>query len=133
MFIKNTSEKILGFDKVAVLPGETGELPDNFNAKHPVVKFYLKKGFIAIVSGADIATSNNIKQRPKSINRMKLDELRDIAIGLGVSFTSADTKASLIEKINEKQSNPTENMRQMQTNPNDSVGQGGRLWNTHQP
>jgi len=46
MFIKNLSQKVVGFDKLILLPGEVGELPRGYNETHPIVKLWIEKKMI---------------------------------------------------------------------------------------
>jgi len=50
MLAHNKGDKIIGFGKFALLPGETGELPEGYNDKHPVVAFYISKGYLAMTT-----------------------------------------------------------------------------------
>ena len=49
MIAKNTGSKIVGFGKLALLPGETEALPDGYDNGHPAVRLYLARGWIAEV------------------------------------------------------------------------------------
>jgi len=46
MFIKNLSQKVVGFDKLILLPGEVGELPRGYSESHPIVKLWIAKKMI---------------------------------------------------------------------------------------
>jgi hypothetical protein len=128
MKIKNTRTSAIGFGSVTILPDTIGELPREFNATHPVLKYYISRGWVEVVDGAtaqlektqsvavNIAppssgqpnTENDVdndkgdstKKTDKALNRMSLDELRVLAGELGLEFTENDTRPILIDKIN---------------------------------
>lgn len=50
MFVKNTGAKVIGFGSMLVLPGETRDLPAGYDKDHPVIKFYIEKGFLEAVA-----------------------------------------------------------------------------------
>jgi hypothetical protein len=51
MLVKNTCGKIIGFGRLALLPGVTDTLPSEFEGS-PVVKYYIDTGRIEIVQAA---------------------------------------------------------------------------------
>lgn len=46
LYVKNASAKPIGFGKLVLLPDRTGELPEGFDERHPVVAFYLAKKYL---------------------------------------------------------------------------------------
>ena len=113
MFVSNTSVKPIGFGSLVLLPGAASELPEGFGEKHPVVKFYLKWGFIKEVTGKAAKTGGAgagpsnfdalpLKEKIAAVKKMNLEPLRNRADKLGVERTDTDTRFSLINKIVEK-------------------------------
>lgn len=125
MLVKNTSQKVIGFGTLCLLPGETKELPAGFGENHPVVLFYLKKKYIVKAdsttssndetdtggdtltdeqkaAAADAAKKAGIASKIKKVAKMNLDPLRKEATALGITFTEDDTVDVLRQKITEK-------------------------------
>ena len=46
MLVKNIGSKIIGFGKLMILPGDSALLPAEYSEKHPVVGYYLQKGYL---------------------------------------------------------------------------------------
>jgi len=55
MFVKNTSNKPMGFGAVVILPDEIKELPKGFGPDHPTVKFFLLKNWLVQVDEAQVS------------------------------------------------------------------------------
>ncbi|MDR3165440.1 MAG: hypothetical protein LBU13_07660 [Synergistaceae bacterium] len=125
MKIMNRHTTSIGFGTLSVLPDTAAELPREFTADHPVVKFYIGKKWIEIVGdvptkgaataqsvnvGANIAGTDEIKQtaEAKSIDRMKLEELRATASELDIEYGEDDTRQMLIDKIKATKAEKTE-------------------------
>ena len=111
MFVKNTGAKAMGFGSLILLPNESAELPKGFEATHPTVAFYIRKGFLTVVNAEPAAEpaeqevgtkANDFASKTKALATMKLDELRSEAVALGLSFEDTDTRAILAAKITEK-------------------------------
>jgi hypothetical protein len=142
MKIKNKHASAIGFGSVTVLPDAIGELPREFTVNHPMLKYYISRGWVEAVydtssepetpqpvsvsiepsgsgesgsedgvggnddnkdsdSGEDDKSSEPAKNtdKPTPISQMKLDELRALAGELGLAFTEADTRQTLIDMI----------------------------------
>ena len=124
MRIKNTHTTSIGFGTLSVLPDTEAELPREFTKSHPVVKFYLVKKWIEIAGdaqtkkaaaqpvnvGVGIAGTDEAKQttEAKSVDRMKLEELRAAAAELGIEYGEDDTRQTLIDKIKSAKAEKTE-------------------------
>lgn len=125
MKIKNCHTTSIGFGTLSVLPDAVAELPREFTADHPVVKFYIGKKWIKAVGdaparksaspqpvsvGVGIAGTDGTKQaaEPKPVDRMKLEELRAAASGLGIEYGEDDTRQALIDKIKAAKAEKTE-------------------------
>jgi hypothetical protein len=52
MKIRNLTTKAIGFGDITVLPDKTGETPKGFGKGHPVVDYYLSRGWIEEVGAA---------------------------------------------------------------------------------
>ena len=136
MKIKNRHTTSIGFGTLSVLPDTVADLPREFTADHPVVKFYIGKNWIEVVGdasakkkaaqsvnvGVDIAgtgetgaaveaaNETGVGNAPpgKNIDRMKLEELRAAASGLGIGHGEDDTRQTLIDKIKAANAGKTE-------------------------
>ena len=124
MKIKNCHTTSIGFGTLSVLPDAVAVLPREFTADHPVIKFYIGKKWIEIISdpqtkktaaqsvnvGVSIAGTDEPKQtgEAKSIDRMKLEELRAAAAELGIEYGEGDTRQVLIDKIKSAKEEKTE-------------------------
>ena len=47
MYVRNKGKKILGFGLMELLPGEADKLPEGYDANHPVVAYFISKGWLA--------------------------------------------------------------------------------------
>ncbi|MCL1866229.1 MAG: DUF5102 domain-containing protein [Oscillospiraceae bacterium] len=47
--VKNTHNTNIGFGTLSLFPEKTETLPEGYNKDHPVVAFYIKKGWITVV------------------------------------------------------------------------------------
>jgi hypothetical protein len=65
MKIRNKHTSAIGFGSVTVLPDTTGELPREFDANHPVLKYYISRGWVEIADGAPTAPE---AARPVAVN-----------------------------------------------------------------
>lgn len=124
MKIKNCHTTSIGFGTLSVLPDTVAALPREFTADHPVIKFYVGKKWIKIIGdtptkkaaaqsvnvGVSIAGTDEPKQttEAKSVDRMKLDELRAAASELGIEHGEDDTRQMLIDKIKAAKEEKTE-------------------------
>lgn len=124
MKIKNCHTTSIGFGTLSVLPDAVAVLPREFTADHPVIKFYIGKKWIEIVSdpkakkaaaqsvsvGVGIAGTDETKQtdEPKPVDKMKLEELRAAAAELGIEYGEGDTRQVLIDKIKAAKEEKTE-------------------------
>jgi len=105
MTIKNTGKKILGFGKLAILPGEIGVLPEGFDANHPTVAYYIKKKWIEETEDApggedaEATDAADLEKEIRAVKNMNLEALKAKARELGFEFGDTVTKAVLIEKI----------------------------------
>ena len=91
MKIKNKHLGTIGFGDVCVLPDEIKELPKAYAKDHPIVTFYVQKGWIEIVEFEAIPT--------KSLDRMTKEELQARAAELCIDFAETDVRQTLIDKI----------------------------------
>jgi hypothetical protein len=124
MKVKNCHTTSIGFGTLSVLPDTVAELPREFTADHPVIKFYIGKKWIEIIGGApakkaaaksvnvgvDISGAGETKQtaEAKSVDKMKLEELRSAASELGIEYGEDDTRQVLIDKIKAAKADKTE-------------------------
>ena len=124
MKIKNCHTTSIGFGTLSVLPDAVAVLPREFTADHPVIKFYIGKKWIEIMSdskskkaaaqsvsvGVGIAGTDESKQadEPKPVDKMKLEELRAAAAELGIEYGEGDTRQVLIDKIKAAKEEKTE-------------------------
>jgi len=117
MFVVNTSPKVMGFGGVIVLQNEMAQLPPQFTAEHPTIKFYKSRGWLSISSNstqvtapstptadADIETTDasdtpDTPLTPRDVSRMNLGPLQELATSLGIEFAGSVTRAFLIERI----------------------------------
>ena len=116
MRVKNNYTSHIGFGKMAMMPGAIEELPEGFDKNHPVVSFFLKKGWIEEVGEAEeppkdppkpvdedgenaelLAKASGVEI--KAVARLKLAELQDKCADLEIEFDAADTRAILFDKI----------------------------------
>ncbi len=70
MVIKNKCGKIIGFSMVNVLPGQTGEIEDDFK-NNDVLKAYVNLGYVEIVNGDNRAEEVEKEVAPKKVNKGK--------------------------------------------------------------
>jgi len=109
MEVTNIGPKVLGFEKMILLPNESGKLPDGFDGNHPSIKFYIGRGWLK-TAGPDKTEGPVEADKPedpvegpeksiKSLERMTLIQLQEKAAELGIQFAPIDTKAILAEKI----------------------------------
>ena len=70
MFVKNIGAKVIGFGSLVLLPGEAGvELPRGYDENHPVVQFYIEKGFLVVdETKAEAAPVVDEEASPESAN-----------------------------------------------------------------
>jgi len=122
MKVTNTGPKILGFGLLHIAPGETKELPAGFGAEHPTVKFFLGRGWLTQTSDGGVLVPSgttsgedppegDLMQMPltsRNVSRMRLEQLREVATNLELSWVEADTRAVLIEQITAKLSETDE-------------------------
>ena len=113
MYVKNTGSKVIGFGSIFIVPGESGELPGEFDKDHPTIKFYIEKGWLTEINEPEEGAVNvnedaekahdpsNEQGSRKSLSQMNLTELRAEATTLGIEFEETDTKAVLLQKIRE--------------------------------
>jgi len=114
MRVKNNYSSHLGFGDFALMPEKEGDLPDGFDKKHPIVNFYLKKGWLEEVHGTKEPPHNELHEEitesdtllaaefgieVKKVARLKLAELQAKCADLGITFDAGDTKAILFDKI----------------------------------
>ncbi len=60
MKVKNKYTSHLGLGTIRVLPGETVELPKMYNENHPIIKWYISRGWLEIVDkGISSDTNTN--------------------------------------------------------------------------
>ena len=52
IYVKNLSEKPIGFGTMVLMPDHAGQLPAGFDENHPTVAFFLRKKFLVIVDAA---------------------------------------------------------------------------------
>jgi hypothetical protein len=117
MKIRNKYTSTIGFGNLTVLPDTVSELPNGFSANHPVIQFYLTKGWIEVAGEETPAPAPSpdkadetakaektaaLEAKVKALAKMKLEELQAEADRLAVSFAAEDTKAILVQKITDK-------------------------------
>ena len=122
MRVKNKYSSHLGFLKpdgknLALMPGESSELPEGFDEKHPIVAFYIKKGWLEEVDESEVSDPPPVEENAdtatdgetllakefgvevKKVARLKLAELQDKCADLGIGFDASETRADLFSKI----------------------------------
>ena len=122
MLYTNNHTKIIGFGTTAILPGETGKLPKGYDEKHPVVAFYISKGYLVKTSPQDAKPANDEAKaltaaqkkaakaaRKKAVeesyavfSKMTLEELQEEAKVFEIEPDEKDTVETLAKKLAEK-------------------------------
>ena len=108
--VKNTSPKVIGFGVERILPDEIKTLPKQYSENHPVVKFYIERGWLAKSSDGGVLVSPNVKLEDeddagqkhlskRALGRMKQEELAELAAGRGIEIPDNPTKDILIGLI----------------------------------
>ena len=125
MKIKNISNKPISFGAFGVLPDEISpELPGGYGENHPIVKMYVKRGFIRIVGGNEILPDDNDDNggngidgggresgEPNSVitesiySGMSVNNLRKECKERGIKYTSKTNKDALIALLLEHDEN----------------------------
>jgi hypothetical protein len=119
MKIRNLTTKAIGFGTVTVYPDKTGDTPKGFGKGHPVVDYYLSRGWIeeldaapaapapavadglgvSLNAGGSTGETTGTGAAGKPIDRMNKEELTALAAELGVEVTEADTKQMILDKV----------------------------------
>jgi len=102
MFAVNTSQKVIGFGPIAVLPGSMAELPYPYTAEHPTVKYYISKGWIT-VSGSNIPVAAIPVNPPSVVTEepaISFDQLEGMATALGIDLVPGEDIVHLFKRIN---------------------------------
>ena len=119
----NTGPKTIGFGAERILPGETKALPAGFGESHPTVRFFMDRGWLAKTSAGGVlvppgtaaasgAPQGESPENPqgeapapplsrRALERMKLEELRELAAGKGLETNDGIAKAALVEMLAE--------------------------------
>mgnify|MGYP004581875889 CR=1 FL=1 len=100
MRVKNICGKIINFGTLTLLPGQSGTLPPGFDV-NPVIAAYVEQDNIAILSDAAPAPEISKADIPGDPASLKKDELIALCGKLGIEVADTDTKAALVEKIEE--------------------------------
>ncbi|MDR1495646.1 MAG: hypothetical protein LBS67_01830 [Clostridiales Family XIII bacterium] len=103
MKVKNRYTSAIGFRNITVLPDGVAELPEEINRTHPVLTYYIERGWIEFVEDdATQGEASSTKEKDisgKPVDKLKLEELRALAAELGLEYTEDDTRAVLIDRI----------------------------------
>ena len=132
MRVQNLGKKVIGFGSVILPPDAVDTLPVGYGPDHPVIKFYISRGWLKELKGnaqpappapppvtppaelteeekaakaaADAAAAKKaeLDAKIKNIGKLNLEPLRGEAFALGIEWTEGDTKAVLVQKITEK-------------------------------
>ena len=116
--VTNTGPKTIGFGAERILPGETRELPAGFGEGHPTVRFFMDRGWLAKTSAGGVlvppgtaaasgAPKGESPENPqggaalsrRTLERMRLEELKELAAGKGLETNDGITKAALVEML----------------------------------
>ncbi|MDR2359670.1 MAG: hypothetical protein LBD85_00085 [Oscillospiraceae bacterium] len=115
MKVKNLTTKPIGFGTLVLLPDQTAELPADFGKDHPTTKYYISRKWLSVLSASasakvnpTVAPKDTGKQgddadeaaSEKSLSKMLLDELKAVAVELGIVYDDNVTRKVLIEAIN---------------------------------
>ena len=87
MNYKNTTTKPIGFGMTVMLPDEVAPLPPGYSKDHPVVKFYISKGWL-VPCDQVVAQPQPEPAAPANGNAL----IAEIAV------VNKDNKATLLEK-----------------------------------
>jgi len=108
MNYKNATTKPIGFGKDAILPDESAPLPPGYGPSHPVVKFYIAKGWLvpdnqaaaqAQPEPAAPANSNALTAEIAAVNKANKAELLEKCGELGIQCSEVETNDALRKKI----------------------------------
>lgn len=121
MKFENISKKIIGLGEVTILPGETKDVPKEFE-KNPILDFYKKKGMAKITgrTSAPEKTPEQIakekeeaekkaakeaeelrKARVASLKDITDEDLGKLAIELGINPAECKDQADVLAKVKE--------------------------------
>lgn len=119
MKFKNTSQKIIGIGDVTILPGETKDIPKEYE-KNPTLEFYKKKGMAEITGKAStpVKTAEQIEaakaeaekkaaeeaealrqSRLASLEGISEEDLGKLAIELGINPAECKDQADVLKKV----------------------------------
>lgn len=105
MKITNKSNKIIGMNKLSILPGETVQCPEGYE-NNPVIMKYISTGILE--KAADGAEDRQPaekagKEHGKALTDMSKEELAAYAAEHGINIGNATTEAGILKKIQEEQ------------------------------
>jgi len=102
MLAHNKGDKIIGFGKFALLPGETGELPQGYSDKHPVVAFYISKGYLVMTTekaAADLETDKENAEAEKLAAEKEKADAEAKAEATKLAAEKAETLKATLEAL----------------------------------
>ena len=100
MKVRNNSKSPIGIGSIQLLPDKTAEFPED----HPAVISMLEKKLLVkcdSVKATDTKT-DGVNKQVVAVKKMNIESLRKQADELGIAYTEADPRATLLEKVLEK-------------------------------
>ena len=106
MKITNIGEKAIAIGSLSLLPGDTADLPREFE-NNSVIRFFEERGFVRLYSEPQPAEDHKPEKREgltkeeviEAIKSMKRSELDALAVQVGVEVMPDDTVPTLREKL----------------------------------
>lgn len=119
MKVTNKTNKIIGFGAVSILPGESKEIPQEYE-RSPVLEFYKKSGFVSVKgepsepektpeellvekTAAEAKAAQEAEelrqQRLASLDSISEEDLAKLAEELGVNPADCKDQADILKKV----------------------------------
>lgn len=116
---RNVSNKAVGFGEVIILPGETKDIPVEYE-KNPVMAYYIKNGILRITGGFTIeektpeqiaeeklAAEKKEKEEAEALRQKRLaslegisdEDLAKLADELGINMAECKDNADILKKV----------------------------------
>jgi hypothetical protein len=109
MFAKNTGPKVIGFGSLILAPGESNELPEGFDQRHPTIRFYIEKGWLTPPfsgseqeAAAPQSTPGETTEEEERVERERLaaeEQARKVAEAQKAEEFAAKLKALAVMKL----------------------------------
>ena len=104
--LTNNSAKVIGIGNITVLPGETKDVPDDFE-RSPILEVYKNLGLITLTGKPKTAQKSEEEIKAEAEKKAKLDSLKDasdedvaaLAQELGINPAECKDQADVRKKV----------------------------------